>query len=90
MLPFFGLTLQYRVNLFESLHEMTFHGGKYDWYLLYNMPIWLRKFTHHKIVQSLESKESDSSTNTQIDLNNPNKSILPPVPQEFRNKAPKK
>ena len=34
-----------------------YHGnGGYDWHTVYNMPIWLRKFTINKITMFLEEK----------------------------------
>ncbi len=53
-LTFFGLTSdltpQVRISLFNQIHEIVFHGqGGYDWETVYNMPIWLRKFTFNKI-----------------------------------------
>ena len=64
ILAFFGLTLevapQARINLFSQIHEIVFHGkGGYDYYTIYNMPIWLRKFTFHKI-EKWYSDESDA------------------------------
>lgn len=55
-MDFFGLTLEnsqaYRKNLFTQIHNIVFHGnGGYDWFTIYNMPIWLRKFTFHQIDQ---------------------------------------
>ena len=36
--------------LFSMIHEIVFHGnGGYDYDTIYNMPIWLRKFTFKKI-----------------------------------------
>ena len=60
-LAFFGLTSevakQYRVNLFTQIHEMVFHSqGGYDWETIYNMPIWLRKFTFHQMKTYYEEK----------------------------------
>ena len=51
---FFGLTLNnagsYRKSLFTQIHNIVYHGnGGYDWYTVYNMPIWLRKFTFNEI-----------------------------------------
>ena len=51
---FFILTseevIRYRRNLFTQIHEIVFHGqGGYDWETVYNMPIWLRKFTFDQI-----------------------------------------
>ena len=53
-LPFFGLTPkivpEIRKQLFTQIHEIVFYGkGGYDWHTVYNMPIWLRKFTFNKI-----------------------------------------
>ena len=50
MLTFFGLTPQYRNNLFTQIHDLVFHGGGGFQHLeVYNMPIWLRKFHISKI-----------------------------------------
>ncbi len=53
-LTFFGLTLdnvkQSRVAIFTQIHEICFHGkGGYQWEEVYNMPIWLRRFTFDRI-----------------------------------------
>lgn len=53
-LTFFGLTLntaqQYRLNLFNHIHQIIFHGnGGYDFNTIYNMPLWLRKYTFSEI-----------------------------------------
>jgi hypothetical protein len=54
ILTFFGLTYniipKFRVSLFTQIHEIIFHGnGGYDYETIYNMPIWLRKFTFNKL-----------------------------------------
>lgn len=53
-LTFFGLTSDhapiYRKSLFTQIHNILFHGkGGYDYATIYNMPIWLRKFTFSEI-----------------------------------------
>jgi hypothetical protein len=58
-LSFFGLTYntapQVRANLFKQIHEIVFHGqGGYDWHTIYDMPIWLRKFTFNEIKNHYE------------------------------------
>ena len=83
-LDFFGLTLEnsqvYRKNLFTQIHNIVFHGnGGYDWFTIYNMPIWLRKFTFHEINEynksqnekSNKSKDKDSLVNTKGQVNQP-------------------
>ena len=63
-LTFFGLTLktvpQIRQNLFRQIHEIVFHGkGGYDWHTVYNMPIWLRKYTF-KLIKDFYEEEKES------------------------------
>ena len=53
-LAFFGLTFetapQARNQIFTQIHQIVFHGkGGYDWHTIYNMPIWLRRFTFNQI-----------------------------------------
>ena len=62
-LAFFGLTSdivpQVRANLFTQIHEMVFQGqGGYDWETIYNMPIWLRKFTFNKMKEHYNKENS--------------------------------
>jgi len=55
---FFGLTSKYRSELFQQIHEIVFHGnGGYDWFTVYNMPIWLRKYTIEQIRSFYEKKQ---------------------------------
>jgi hypothetical protein len=66
-LAFFGLTSdiasQARAALFKQIHEMVFHGkGGYDWNTIYNMPIWLRKFTFIQI-QNFYKEEEEAIKN---------------------------
>ena len=65
-LGFFGLTSevapQIRANLFTQIHEIVFHGqGGYDWDTVYNMPIWLRKFTFKKIQDWYDKQNSNAN-----------------------------
>ena len=80
-LIFFGLTtdtiLQSRTAIFKQIHQIVFHGnGGYDWHTVYNMPIWLRRFTFNEIRKHFEeeneaiqnqSKGKNSNTKTVID-----------------------
>ena len=66
-LAFFGLTSdnapQARAVLFKQIHEIIFHGkGGYDWHTIYNMPIWLRKFTFTQI-QNYYKEEQEATEN---------------------------
>jgi len=65
-LTFFGLTSeiapQVRFNLFTQIHEIVFHGqGGYDWDTIYNMPIWLRKFTFNKIKEYYDKQNQQNN-----------------------------
>ena len=62
-LAFFGLTLdtipQSRSAVFTQIHEIVFHGnGGYDWETIYDMPIWLRRFTFNKINEFYKEENS--------------------------------
>jgi hypothetical protein len=66
-LAFFGLSYktapQARNAVFTQIHEIVFHGkGGYDWNTIYNMPIWLRRFTFSKI-QDFYTEEKNSYEN---------------------------
>jgi hypothetical protein len=59
-LAFFGLTPEYRSIVFQQLHEIVFHGkGGYDWNTVYNMPVWLRKYTF-KSIQEFYEKQAEA------------------------------
>lgn len=62
-LAFFGVTpenaAQTRVAIFSQIHEIVFFGkGGYTWYDVYNMPIWLRKFTHSQIANYYQEEKT--------------------------------
>ena len=79
ILTFFGLTQEYRQNLFSQIHEIVFHGnGGFDWHTVYNMPIWLRNFTFKKL-QDHHQKEKEAIDKSQNKLQNKSsKDILRP------------
>jgi hypothetical protein len=61
-LAFFGLTFdiapQARAAIFTQIHQICFHGnGGYDWNTVYNMPIWLRRFTFNQIQEHYRSEK---------------------------------
>jgi hypothetical protein len=52
-----------RQNLFGQIHEIVFHGqGGYDYATVYNMPIWLRKFTFKKIKGWYDAANKDTKS----------------------------
>ena len=76
---FFGLTPEYRQNLFSQIHEIIFHGnGGYDWHTLYDMPIWLRNFTFKKIEEYYKKQEEAQNKNSNT-LKNPKEISRPDI-----------
>ena len=71
-LTFFGLTStnpeliqQIRLNLFTQIHQIIFHGkGGYDYDTIYNLPIWLRKFTYHEIKKFYDEEKKANETSS--------------------------
>ena len=56
-LPFFGLNPEYRINVFREVHDLVFHGGGgFIHSEVYDMPIWLRKFTFSELQSHYEKK----------------------------------
>jgi hypothetical protein len=74
-LTFFGLTAtnagQVRLALFNQIHQIVFHGkGGYDWNTIYNMPIWLRKYTFNQIKEHYdeEAKQHEDASNNRSNV----------------------
>jgi hypothetical protein len=97
--PFFTLTPEYRSALFNQLHEIVFFGkGGYDWNTVYNMPIWLRRFTFNTINEfyQKEKEEYDKITNkgelitADKPLAKPNIPQLKDITPTYTSKATKK
>ena len=71
-LAFFGLTQEYRLQLFQQLHEIVFHGnGGYDWDTVYNFPIWLRRYTFQSIKEHYENKNNTQQKEKTAELLRP-------------------
>jgi len=77
-LAFFGLSYdiapQARNAIYTQIHQICFHGkGGYDWNTVYNMPIWLRRFTFSEIQKYYDEEKkayeqgSNSKNKTVID-----------------------
>jgi hypothetical protein len=67
-LAFFGLISDNiapaRASLFNQIHQIVFHGkGGYDWHTVYNMPVWLRRWTFNEIKTHYE-EEKDAVENS--------------------------
>ena len=56
----FGRTPEYRVHLVTQIKEIVYQGnGGYNWETVYNMPIWLRKFTFKKIQEYFDKQNEE-------------------------------
>ena len=54
------------MNLFSQIHQILFHGkGGYDYDTIYNMPIWLRKFTFNEIKKYYDEEKEAAEGKTQ-------------------------
>ena len=92
-LTFFGLTSKispvFRKSIFDQIHQIVFHGkGGYDWYSVYNMPIWLRKYTFSEIKKHYEEEkkviEDAKKGKDQQTVIDPSGKITPP---QFKQKT---
>ena len=81
--------------MFKQIHEIVFNGqGGYDWNTIYNMPIWLRRFTYEtlrehyeKLNEQAEKQQNMLNNKGKGDISRPN--IAPKQPT-YTSKAPKK
>lgn len=84
---FFGLSDSYRVQIFSQIHEIVFHGnGGYTWTDVYNMPIWLRRFTFQKLSDFYDKENKKAQ-------NHPTKSKVvegPDIDPSYSSRASKK
>ena len=93
---FFGLTPDYREYLFTEIHEIVFWGqGGYSYEVIYNMPIWLRKFTFKKLKDHYQkSNTSDQDTNIQKSVSAMKQAqkdnVTPIIPPTYVTKASSK
>lgn len=52
--------MEYRANLWEVLDEIVIASkGAYSYDIVYNMPVWLRRFTFERLKQRYESESDD-------------------------------
>jgi hypothetical protein len=80
---------------FSQIHDIIFHGGGgYDWNTIYNMPIWLRRFTFNKLKEHFDkqNEEAEKQQNMLSNKQNATKEIARPniAPTYTTSKAPKK
>lgn len=81
--------------LFSQIHEIVFHGnGGYDWNTIYEMPIWLRRYTFEKLKEyyDKQQQEQEKQNNMMTNKSNSNKDIAKPNISQptYTAKVPKK
>jgi hypothetical protein len=80
--------------IFSQIHEIVYHGnGGYNWETIYNMPLWLRKFTFEKIKEFNEKQQEELEKSRQKNtLHNSSKNEVarPNIKSDYSFKAPKK
>ena len=80
--------------MFSQIHEIVFHGNRgYDWNTIYNMPIWLRKFTFNKLKEFYDKEqEAADQQNNQLTNKSGKEIARPDIPQSstYNAKVPKK
>jgi uncharacterized damage-inducible protein DinB len=65
--------------MFSQIHEIVFHGkGGYDWDTVYNMPIWLRRFTFEKLKEFYEKEKEEAEKQQNLLKTNNSKDIAYP------------
>jgi hypothetical protein len=83
--------------LFKTIHEIVFNGqGGYDWNTVYNMPIWLRRFTFENLREHYEKQKEEADKQQNMlknksgggDIARPN--VAPKTQPTYTAKAPKK
>ena len=79
---------------FSQIHDIIFHGGGgYDWNTIYNMPIWLRRFTFNKLKEHFDkqNEEAEKQQNMLSNKQNSTKEIARPniAPTYVTSKTPK-
>ena len=92
LLTFFGLTSGHRFALFSEINEIVFHGkGGYNWDTVYEMPIWLRKFTFNKLKEFYDKEqEAADKRNNVVTANNADPIARPNIPTYSANVPTKK
>ena len=78
-LAFFGLTPQYRKDLWDQVHDLVYHGGGgFIHSEVYNMPTWLRRFHITKISEINEKQNAEMRKAQGNEQMGDNKEILGP------------
>ena len=79
--------------MFSQIHEIVYHGnGGYVWSEVYEMPIWLRRFTFKKIQEHFDKQNEEIEKQKQSMQNAQkikNEVARPTIKSDYSFKAPK-
>jgi len=100
-LAFFGLTSdnfqlvgEIKASIYRQIHLICFHGqGGYSWPIVYDMPLYLRRFIFNEIKtyheeQNEQTNKQSSSSNTKVI--NPSLRLNTPPSNPSTTKSPSK
>jgi hypothetical protein len=74
-LPFFGLTSEYKVQIYNEIHDLVYYGnGGFIHSEVYNMPVWMRRF-HISKINKLHKDRNQETEKIKSQVNNTNSSI---------------
>lgn len=81
---FFGLTSEYKLQLYQEIHDLVYYGnGGFIYSEVYNMPIHIRRFHTQKIseLHDEQNKEHEKIMNKYNNHKAPTKS--PNIPKNL-------
>lgn len=65
--------------MFSQIHEIVFYGkGGYDFNTVYNLPIWLRNFIYHELVEAYkaEAEAAEGKGTSQVEKPVTNQQVM--------------
>ncbi len=67
------------------IHDIVYHGkGGFDWHTVYDMPIWLRRFTYKRISDFVEKQNKDNKAQSQAQSNTRQIDFTAPPPRDIK------
>jgi hypothetical protein len=71
-------------SIYKQIHQICFHGkGGYSWPVIYNMPIYLRRFIFSEIKEFYDEQNKENTMDPSKNL-----SSQPSSPSSLSNKKP--
>ncbi len=83
---FFGLTPDYKFQVYQEIHDLVYHGkGGFIYSEVYNMPIHLRRF-HIRKINEVHEQQNKAHEDAMAKSQQATKSIpkMPNIPRNLR------